>query len=225
MPFHTRQFDTYCILGDPAAAPVWNWSEWSALLTCIDPIVSSARGRPAVRSNQYLADQKGTVKFGRIGWNEKGHHKWTHKSPANAADSETWRFLNAQIWAPSWTICERENRAPDVFLEIANESFSGGFNEQLSFNPVIILAVSIDLSNQIADQIRTVVDAFVKTTHAKLSGFKRRPWGTSNLGGFTNAIQDLCISGLFKAGPRHSGNVDFNLLADDWDQYAAQDAT
>lgn len=216
MAFHTGNYDAFCLLGDPAAVPLWKWTQWKAILPFIAPIVASARDRAAVRSNQYLPDQQGTVKFGRIGWNTNGHQKWTHDSPTNAPESSDWKFLNVEVWAPSWTICERDNRAPDVYLSIANEGLGAGFNKELSFNPVVVFAVTSELAGSTSSDIDSAVKALANTTNARLCGHKVRPWGKSAGGGFTNSIQDLCISGLFKPGPRHLGSVDFDLLAEEW---------
>src|SRR5438309_1099122 len=70
MAFHTADYDAYVVLGDPAAAPLWRWKVWQRFLPAIDPVIHAARGKPAVRSIQYLPDQAGVVKFGRLGWKE-----------------------------------------------------------------------------------------------------------------------------------------------------------
>ena len=83
MAFHTRKYETFCFLGDPKAKPLWQWKEWKKVLPSLDAVVAAARDRAAVRSNQYLPNQGGTVKLGRIGWNTKGQEKWTHGPPTN----------------------------------------------------------------------------------------------------------------------------------------------
>ena len=220
MAFHNRKYQTYCFLGDPKTAPLWQWPQWNAVLPTLDPIIAAARAKAAVRSNQYLPNQQGTVKFGRIGWNVKGHEKWVHISPTNSPESSTWAFLSVEVWAPSWNVCQRENLAPDVFLGITNEALSGGHGRELSFNPVVIFAVFADLAEAIPEQVQAAASQIATTTAAKLCGHQVRPWGISSGIGFSYAIQDLGITGLFKPGPRHTDTVDFDLLAEKWKPFS-----
>jgi hypothetical protein len=219
--FHTGEYETYFFLGEPRAEPLWNWSAWSRAAAALDPVVAAARGAAAVRSMQYLPDRKGTVRFGRIAWNEKGHQKWTHGSPSTAAESGSWTFLDVQVWAPAWTVCERENQAPDVYFNICNEALSGGYNKPLAFNPVVLLAVAVPVAAAIRDRVAAAVAELASLTQARLAGYRRRPWGTSiGDGGFTNGMQDLCVAGLFQVGPRHDGPPGFHLLTEKWEPLA-----
>jgi hypothetical protein len=97
MAFHTADYDTYVLLGDPAAQPLWHWNAWRKPMPEIDSLVRRARGTAGVRSTQVLPNRGGAVRFGRIGWNERDQQKWTHGSPANSAASATWKFLSAEL--------------------------------------------------------------------------------------------------------------------------------
>jgi hypothetical protein len=122
-----------------------------------------------------------------------------------------------EVWAPAWTECEREDLAPDVFLSIVNESFACGSRKSLSFNPVVVFAFVSELARKQPSKVSAVVSALRELTSAKLIGYKRRPWGKPcGSDGFTNSIQDLTLSGLFKPGPRHGGEFGFHHLADKW---------
>src|SRR3569623_696218 len=101
MAFHTADHDAYVALGDPRSPPLWGWNVWQRFLPAIDPLIEVARDKPAVRSTQYLPNQTGLVKFGRLGWKQSDHQKWTHGSPANEDSSKSWTFLNVEVWAPS----------------------------------------------------------------------------------------------------------------------------
>src|SRR5215216_5131667 len=103
MAFHTAEYETYIVLGDPGAPALWNWDVWRRFLPAVDPLMQAARGTPAVRTTQYLPGNAGVVKFGRLGWKEPDHQKWAHGSPANREVSEEWNFLDVEVWAPGWT--------------------------------------------------------------------------------------------------------------------------
>ena len=208
------EFDTYVFLGDPAMPPLWRWSAWQQVAPAMDPVIQAARGPASVRSTQNLPQRAGTVKFGRIGWKEADHQKWTHESPRTLAESSTWEFLNAEVWAPAWTQCEREHWAPDVFLSISNEAIVA---RAVSFNPVVVFAVATDLAQRNGASLAGAISRLAELLAPKLSGFVQRPWGRSvrNVG-FTNAIQDLHISGLFKPGDRHKKPVALDMLSGTW---------
>ena len=214
MAFHTAQYDTYVFLGNPAAQPLWYWSSWQQLVPKLDPLVTAARGKAAIRSTQFISDSRGTVKFGRIGWDEKSHQKWTHGSPVSSPASADWKFRSAELWAPSWTECEREHLAPDVFLTVSSQ---GATSNTPAFDPVVLLAVASQLAVRERSLANGVVEQLAAIIAAKLVAFQQRPWGRSVAGvGFTNAIQDLHVSGLFKPGPRHARPIDLDLFADSW---------
>jgi hypothetical protein len=199
---------------------------WRRFLPAIDPLIQAARGKPAVRSDQYLPNQGGTVKFGRLGWKEADHQKWSHGSPANKGASKSWSFLHMEFWAPAWTVCERENLAPDVYLDLANEALGGGYRQKLRFNPVVIFAVVSELARRMPEEVSAVVSALRNLTSAKFVGYRRRPWGkTCGAGAFTDSIQDLAVSGLFKPGPRHQGKFGFHLLTGKWKPVPANSET
>jgi hypothetical protein len=219
MAFHTAEYDAYVLLGDPAAQPLWYWSRWQRAMAHLDGVVRSARGPAALRSTQYLPNHGGTVKFGRIGWNERDQQKWTHGSPANETTSGKWTFMSAELWAPSWTQCERDRAAPDVFLSVSNES-QGATNP--AFNPVVMLAIISELAVRSLPVVADAVAGLREVLNPRLVGFQRRPWGrTVGELGYNGAIQDLHVSGLFKPGRRHERPVDLSLFAGQWEALSA----
>src|SRR4051812_34800435 len=109
MNFFISDYDTYFLLGSPEAPPLWRWDKWTELLPALDPLVACARGKPAVRSNQYLPGSRNPAKFGQIGWNDKAHQKWTHGSPGDPVASRSRTFWSVEMWAPGWTKCVRED--------------------------------------------------------------------------------------------------------------------
>ena len=216
MAFHTADYDVYVLLGDPACKPLWWWENWRQLMPELGALLHVARGPALVRSTQYLPNRSGTVKFGRIRWNERDQQKWTHGSPSNFDSSPGWRFLSAELWAPAWTQCARENCAPDVFMVIASERL---FGDATSFEPVIVFAVASELVSRNAELVTRVVERLGEIVNPKLVANQRRPWGRSLPSGvgYTNSIQDLHVTGLFKRGQRQGRAIGLDLFADVWE--------
>jgi hypothetical protein len=217
MGFHTADYDVYVFLGDPAFQPIWHWEKWLQLMPELTALLHVARGPASTRSTQFLANERETVKFGRIGWKEPDQQKWTHGSPRTLGSSPNWRFFNAELWAPAWTQCKSERSAPDVFMSIASQ---GAFVSTPSFEPAILLAVVSELSRRENLLVACVIGRLRELVNPKLVVHQRRPWGRSLAGGafYSNSISDLHVTGgLFKAGRSHERPVDLDLFAESWE--------
>jgi hypothetical protein len=214
MGFHTRRYIVDVLLGDPAAEPLWSSTAWSAVVGSLDPLMSSARGKEAVRSLQYSLRKP--VRFGRIGWNAVGHQKWTLGGPLPSSAGRV--FSSVEAWAPSWTICERDNCPPDTFLYVQNEAAI--FSKGASFNPTVLLATAEDCEALREPRVEAV-QALVSWTRPLLHVWKARTWGNSSTVGFTDAIQDLVVTGLFKPGKRHSGVPTVDIFSEPWSEARA----
>jgi hypothetical protein len=113
-------------------------------------------------------------------------------------------------------MCERENRSPDIFLSIVNET---SISETIAFNPVMILAVSVLLPSEIRTAAKDAAMELAALVNARLAVTMRRPWGrASGSIGFSHSVQDLGVTGLFKVGNKHKRPVDVNTLAETWEQ-------
>ena len=110
-----------------------------------------------------------------------------------------------------------------MFLSLSNEALGGGYDQELLFNPVVVFAVLSELAQRHLSLAPLVVSAFWQLASPKLVGYRHRPWGNMfGSVGFTNSIQDLAVSGLFKPGPRHNGEVGFHLLTEQWTPVSPQ---
>jgi hypothetical protein len=222
MAFHDREFDTYVALGSPDRPDLWSWPTWSVLAEVLAPLADARRGTAAVRTTQFEQDRKRQVRFGRIGWNRAGHEKWVHRSPKNGSVSGEWHFLDAEIWAPAWSRCERDGQAPDLFVGIRNERFWPQAGERLQFNQVLLLAAATDIGEAFVQHAQRAVDAVSAEIGAVLCVHQRRTWAKALAGGgFTDSIQDLLSTGLFRVGSPHSRPVDPTTFVETWTRVRA----
>lgn len=221
MAFQDREYQVYAVLGHPTAARPWIERAWTPIFRALDPIIGVARDAAAVRSSQLGpkpgSPNKRAISFGRVGWNEQGFKKWTHSKDGSLVSGGDAVFLTCEVWAPSWTVCQREGLAPDVYFSMC--SASGGSSNpssELKFNSQCIVAVASDMGN--ADQVRASAEAIASVVDAVLRAHCVRRWGVAfgGTGGFSNAINDLAVVGLFKPGPRHQATVTLAHLKGAW---------
>jgi hypothetical protein len=222
MAFHDREYQVYVALGHPTASPPWVEKTWSPIFEALDPIIHKARNIAAVRSQQLGSglgspNQRG-ISFGRLGWNAHSCKKWTHSEDGVLLSGNHAVFLSCEVWAPSWSICTREGLAPDVYFAMGGESDgnAGKSNNELKFNSHCILAVASDIEQM--DASRQCADSIASALGAVLQAYRVRPWGVQfGKGFYSNAINDLVVTGLFNPGPRHKAGVTLSSLAGPWD--------
>ena len=214
MEYYEREYDVYVLLPAVDAPEIWQWDVWQRVVDIVDPLIKVARDRAAIRTIQY-EDMK-PVSFGRLIWKSPSMQKWTHHSPATESLSSRWRFLSLEVWAPSWTTCERDHRPPDVYMSAYNDKFFPGPGTVLQFSQRIVLAVARDISVA-ASTTRSAALELSAVLKSVLTVFRQRPWGKPMYGGFTDAIQDLDLGGLFKVGDVHQRPLDLLTFSEDWE--------
>ena len=216
-PFHARIYDLYVILGATNSPELWQWKNWQLVTVGLNPFISVSKSKAAIRTTQFSNPTKKHVSFGRIGWNEKGHQKWTHASPITSKESGSWYFMGMELWSPDWNISEREQLAPDVFFAIRNE-VSSHRKTPIKFNQIIIFAVSIDAGEVIRADARKWVQELSVKLGSPLTVYQERAWGKAfgGSGGFSNSIQDMASTGLFKVGDYHNRPVDLETFVESW---------
>ena len=212
MPFYDRQYTVFVVLAGPTAQALWSSFIWSRLATALKLFTESPRGKSTIRTLQYSQDGK-PVPFGRLGWDERSHAKWTHHD----AGSDPRRFVHVEAWAPSSNQCSKENLAPDFYLAIANEQLLGPAKKQFLFNQRILVALATDRIPSVHAHLKSVVQKLAKDVSAPLLVQTERPWGLpTGSGGFTDAIQDMLIGHLFKPGDPHSRPLDLATFSELW---------
>jgi hypothetical protein len=211
-----RAFDVYVVLGDPQQPPAWSAPVWAKIVPLLDPLIKTARDKAAVRSTQVRCDagspNQSDIRFGRIGWNAAGHRKWVH---GDRSEGKSIEFVDVEVWAPSWTVCERESRAPDLFFKMKNEQSALG--EVVTFNPVLLLALAADQPENVRDTGLVAAAGLSDVCSALLRVRRRRNWGYRlDHPDRENAILDYSP---FRVGPRHDRPVSLDLFERVWEPF------
>ena len=217
MAFFTRKYEVFVVLGDPGDEPVWTEDRWSLIAPILDPLIQSARGPAGVRSIQLRAGpgspNQRAMSFGRIGWDGQGRSKWVHAASSDPPELRPF-FISTEVWAPSPKTCEREGQSPEVYVAVRNEKSMPG--QVVTFNPIFLIAAVLGLGAP----VRQVAEAVAVQLHSLLRVQCVRAWGVQfGSAGFTNAINDLCITGLFKLGPRSQNPPSAEMLEGTWEAF------
>lgn len=214
MSFFARDYDVFLLLAAPDAPGLWNAAQWTPFAASLDTLVAQARGggaKAGVRCSQYNPKGK-LISFGRLGWNAPSHAKWTHTPASSEA-----RFMSLEAWAPMWTICERDGLAPDLFLALADESLLGLPGKTLQFSQRLVCAMATDMGDDAAAALRLALAQLARKQQAVLFAHTRCQWGhPSAYGGFTRAIQDMLIGGLFRQDDPHARPLDADAFQQAW---------
>jgi hypothetical protein len=210
MTFFSSDYEVFLLLAAPAAPPLWEAAQWTPFSASLDGLIQQARGKAAVRSHQYNPKGK-PIPFGRLGWDGKSHAKWTHTPETTEA-----RFMSLEAWAPAWTLCEKDNLAPDLFLALANESLLGLAGKRLQFGQRLVCAIASDMGPDAAATLRQSLAQLATQQDAVVFAHTRRQWGRAAYGGFTGAIQDMLISGLFQPDDPHARPLDASTFREAW---------
>lgn len=211
MAFFSREYEVFLLLAAPASPGLWQQEQWTPFADAVNRVVAQARGKGAVRSHQYNPAGK-LIAFGRMGWDAKGHARWTHTAATTDA-----RFMSLEAWAPAWTTCEKDDLAPDLFISLFNEAYLNRAGKPLLFGQRLVCAVATDLGQEAAATVRAALAQLAAKQQAPVFAHVRRPWGKAMLGGFSSAIQDLALTDLFKPGDAHARPLDADTFKGNWE--------
>jgi len=219
IPFYAKNYDVFVLLGAPGLLP-WQWQVWVKIEPLLASFASSDRGKPTVRSSQAsgLGKEHRSLAFGKLGWDLKSHARWTHGSPSNALESNPWRFLGTEAWAPSWTVCEKEHEAPDFYLHLlrAPDVRQRGVPQ---FGSILVVALAASASETRQRELLSAMGAIATLLESPLAVCKRRAWGIASgaAGGFRDAVQDFGVGrGLFREEDPHAQPICLESFSEAW---------
>ncbi|MBC8988034.1 hypothetical protein H9X96_19950 [Pedobacter sp. N36a] len=214
--WENRPYDFYLIFGqsDENESP-WITANWksdfqpyfdllikqteSVRETGIRVVKYKSENRISKKDNQefiYHSD----IKLGRLKWDEKSHGKWT------IPDNMESHFLNFELWNPIWTICDKRQLPPDIYITISNER---DFEKELDikFGYFIVIAIGKNLKID----SKPILKALSERINAKATVLKTRKWGKPEKAGrwtFDNSIQDTFSSGSYEGKNMHEFDFD-----------------
>lgn len=211
-----RQYDFYLIFGqkDPNKSP-WITNNWkSDFEPYFDLLIKQSKNlkQTGIRAIKYKPEKRVSkkdnkefiyhtdIKLGRLKWDEKSHEKWTVDN-----NLENY-FLNFELWTPIWTICDKKQTAPDIYITISNErDFENKRDIKFGYFIVVSIAKSLKLDS------KPILRELSEKINSKATILKTRRWDKPENAGnwtFVNWIQDTFSNGIYEGKNLHSFDFD-----------------
>jgi hypothetical protein len=139
------------------------------------------------------------IKLGKLRWDSTSHSKWT------IMDNTDSYFQSFELWAPIWTVCEKRDFPPEIYISITNQN-NFEKDKKIQFGYFVVIAVAKNLN---IDTKQIIKELSVKI-NSRITVVKTRRWGMpENVGDWTfvNWIQDTFVGGIYKGENIHSFNL------------------
>ena len=201
-----RQYDFYLIFGptdenkSPWIANIWK-SDFEPYFDILikqtknikETGIKAIKYKPEIRFSKkdnrefvYHSD----IKLGRLKWDEKSHKKWT------IANQHENYFSSFELWTPIWTICDKRQTPPDIYITISNErDFENKRDVKFGYFVVVAIAKSLNIDS------RPILSELSERINSKATILKTRRWNKPEKAGnwtFVNWIQDTFSNGIYK---------------------------
>lgn len=201
-----RTYDFYLLFGDEnESQSPWLKSNWNSnFKPYFEAILNQVRNNneTGIRVNKYKTEKRvsqkeneefiyhSKIKLGRLKWNGESHDKWTIEN-----ENEEY-FQSFELWSPIWTVCEKRQVPPEIFISISNERNFDNLSEvQFGYLGVIAIAKNLNID------AKSILSDLSKKVNAKATIVKRRKWGMPEKEGkwtFGNGIQDTFSNSIYK---------------------------
>ena len=175
MGFGDRKYNFYVIFGEnQLGKEPWMEDEWFNIFEPLfnrivekSPYKNDTGLRVLEMAKENDNDQYWKeCKLGRLKWDKKSHEKWTLKN------NDKRFFEHFALWTPLWTICEKTDRSPDIYISISNEKRIN-MKYPCQFDTFITIAIAEEIENIEKDKIIELSKSFnsKRTVYVKKSWF------------------------------------------------------
>ncbi len=202
--FYHDEYVVWIILRKSTDLKLHDWKIWERCFQILNNLINNQPEKMTIRTSQSVPKTSTWLPFGRMIWNKKNNLKWTSKYKEGDNKVENIEFFDTEFWCPSWTICERENIAPDIFMKI-DAMEKGLLNDLFDESLLIASKIKNDSVNQaIIEEIAEQIDA-----QYIIKG--NRQWGRSVLeNSWTDSLMDFSIYDLLN----RENTIEFEIKDD-----------
>lgn len=100
--------------------PLWRRENWLKIVPVMSELVERLPRPVSILSYQTRPDRDQKLPFGRMGWNEAGHRKWTSEYLEAPEPAE---FILTEFWAPGRSTWAEEGRPPEMYARLDRDPF------------------------------------------------------------------------------------------------------
>ena len=187
----------YYLFGLYTDKPIWDWTTWKECMPLIQPVINLSPDIPSITSsqivpvtygkdNQFVSYNKGSLRFGRMIYNEKNNEKWTTKY----VNEPNRTYFDTEIVFPTFSYCETNKVHPDIFIKVSNENLTGSAQPKINQSLIILFKTKLADNNKLKT-IEQNIEKLSDILNVVLSGKITRPRiYPSEYGAYTDYIRD-----------------------------------
>ena len=152
----------------------YDWAIWEEIFPHLEKLILQSGRDAAIRTEQFLAKAGEPVgkslPFGRMKWNYKNNEKWACKYLRDPTCQDNVRFKELQVWAPSWTACEKEDIYPRVYFHLDNIADDVRSVFKLVVDRAMYNQFSLEIDEAVADIAEILSGGYYKAFDLKWNG-------------------------------------------------------
>ncbi len=187
----------YYLFGLYTDKPIWDWTLWKECMPLFQPVIELSSDIPSIVSSQAVpvvldkdkqsvSYDKGSLRFGKITYNEKNNEKWATKY----VNEPNWTFFDTEIVFPTFSFCDKNNVNPDIYIKVTNENITGSENPKINQSLIILFKTKLADNNKLKT-IEKNIETLSDKLNVVLSGKIIRPSiYPSEYGAYIDYIRD-----------------------------------
>jgi len=184
--FYHDEYRVWIILRKSKELKLHDWKVWENCFKKLNNLIISQPEKMTIRTSQSIPATSNWLSFGRMIWSEKNNIKWTSKYKKGENKVDQLEFFDAEFWCPSWTLCEKENKAPNIFMKV--DSMENGLLKDYFDESLLIATKGEDGISQ------TIVEEIANSIDAKYLIMGHRQWGrTASENSWTDSLMDFSV--------------------------------
>jgi hypothetical protein len=213
----------YYLFGLYTDKPIWDWILWKECMSLIEPVINLSPDIPSITSSQavpvpygkdhqFASYNKGSLRFGRMIYNEKNNEKWATKY----VNEPNWTYFDTEIVYPTFNYCDKNKVNPDIFIKITNENLTGTVEPEI--NQSIILLFKTQLVDD--DKLKLIeknIDKLGDKLNVVLSGKITRPASFPS-----ELLPELAVTDYIRLGSYGVVKYDTSDFSDRFKKYGMQ---
>lgn len=183
-----RNYKVWLLFMPSTAQPLWVWKQWMDFFELINPLVTAIGGSKTLQAIQSCDSRK--LNLRPMAWTRKNMEKWAHHSPLTEDISAQMHFNFLEILCPSEKTCSIEDKSPDLFVRLDNDTDLQNLPRGIA-NQRLLIAIASDQLPDNGDSLPQAIVDICKLTRPMICFELNSPWIIKRNEIFTKSLRLL----------------------------------